>query len=127
MQNAGAVARAAHTRIGNAQHVANALLHQLLRDRQHAPFGHAGAAFRATILEHEDVVWRDVEVVAFDLARHVVVVLERDHLAAVACSSRLSAADGFMTQPRGARLPVNTAVAPSRDTGSDSGWITSRL
>ena len=32
-----------------------------------------------------------------------------------------------MTQPRGARLPVSTAVAPSRDTGSLSGWITSRL
>ena len=56
---------------------------QLLRDRQHAPFRHAGAALGAGVLEHQHVVGRDVEIVALDLARHVVVVLERDRLAAM--------------------------------------------
>ena len=54
-----------------------------LRDRQHAPFRHAGAALGAGVLQHQDVVGRDVEIVALDLAHHVVVVLERDRLAAV--------------------------------------------
>ena len=117
VQNAGAVAGAAHARIGNTQHVAHALRHQLLRNRQHAPLRHARPALRTAVLEHENVVGRDVEVVTFDLACHVVVVLEGDHLAVVS-RSRFSAADGFITQPRGARLPVSTAVAPSRDTGS---------
>ena len=48
--------------------------------------------------------------------RHVVVVLERQRRAAMLAGSRGSAADGFITQPRGARLPVSTAVAPAVDT-----------
>ncbi len=57
--------------------------HQLLRDRQHAPFRHAGSALGTGILEHDDVVGRDVEVVALDLARHVIVVLEGERRPAV--------------------------------------------
>src|SRR5215831_11995139 len=83
VENARAIARTAHACIGNAQHVANALFQQLFRDRQHAPFRHAGTAFWAAVLEHEDMVRCDVEIVAFDLAGHVVVVLECDDLAAV--------------------------------------------
>src|SRR4249920_2091431 len=83
MQNAGAVAGAAHARIGNTQHVAHALLHQLFRDRQHAPLRHPRPALRPAVLEHENVVGRHVEVVALDLACHVVVVLEGEHLAAM--------------------------------------------
>src|SRR6516165_7878102 len=49
---------------------------QLFRDREHAPFRHARAALGAGILEHDDVVRRGGEVIALDLARHVVVVLE---------------------------------------------------
>ena len=59
------------------------------------------------------MVGRDIEIVALDLARHVVVILERDRLAAMLAESAGSAAAGFITQPRGARLPVSTAVAPS--------------
>src|SRR3954463_16229881 len=44
MQDAGAVAGAAHARVRDAHHVANALLHELGRDRQHAPFRHAWPA-----------------------------------------------------------------------------------
>ena len=62
---------------------------QLLRDRQLAPFRHAGAALRAAVLEHQDVVGGDVEIVALDLARHVVVVLERDRRAAMLQEPRI--------------------------------------
>ena len=71
MQDAGAIAGAAHARIGDAQHVAHALLQQLLRDRQHAPFRHARPALRAGIAQHHDVVGRDIEigiVHAFDIS-----------------------------------------------------------
>src|SRR5258708_11868321 len=76
MQDAGAVARPAHAPLRDAHHVAHARLHQLFRDREHAPFRHAGTALGAGILEHDDVVRRGGEVVAFDLACHVVVVFE---------------------------------------------------
>ena len=42
VQDAGAVGGAAHPGVRDAHHVAHALLEQLLRHRQHAPFGHAG-------------------------------------------------------------------------------------
>ncbi len=61
----------------------NALPQQPFRDRQHAPFRHAGTAFRAGIFQHQDVVGRDIEIVALDLAHHVVVVLKRNGLAAL--------------------------------------------
>src|SRR6266850_6032838 len=44
VQNAGAVARAAHASVRYPHHVAHALLQQLLRHGQHAPFGHPRAA-----------------------------------------------------------------------------------
>ncbi len=56
VQDAGAVAGAAHARVGNAQHVLDALLQQLARDRQHAPLRHAGPAERTAALQHDDVV-----------------------------------------------------------------------
>src|SRR5262249_24550741 len=37
MKNAGAVAGAAHARVGNAQHIAHALFYELFWYRQHAP------------------------------------------------------------------------------------------
>jgi hypothetical protein len=76
MQDAGAVAGAAHASVRDAHHVAHARLNQFLGDRKHAPFRHAWAALGAGILEHDDVVGRDREIVALHLARHVVVILE---------------------------------------------------
>src|SRR5215475_7115950 len=73
MEYAGAITGPAHARIGNAQHVPNALFYQFSGDRQHAPFRHTGAALWSAILEHKDVVGRDVEIIAFDLAGHMVV------------------------------------------------------
>ena len=70
MQDAGAVAGAAHPRVGNPQHVAHTLFQQLLRDRQHPPFRHARTALRAGVLEDQDMVGRHVEIVASSIARH---------------------------------------------------------
>jgi hypothetical protein len=56
MQDAGAVAGAAHARVGQRTMSRYALLHQLLRDRQHAPFRHARPALRAGIAQHQHVV-----------------------------------------------------------------------
>ncbi len=93
VQDAGAVAGAAHARVGDAQHVAaRPPSAGLVGIGSMAPFRHAGAALRAAVLEHQHVVGRDIEIVALDLARHVVVVLEGDRLAAVPQDSRGSAA-----------------------------------
>src|SRR5260221_11829411 len=81
VKDAGAVTGAAHAGIRNAQHVAHTLFHELFRNRQHAPFRHARAAFGPPILEDENVVRRDVEIVALYLASHMVVVFERNNFA----------------------------------------------
>src|SRR3954462_6576506 len=64
VKNAGAVAGAAHASVRDPHHVAYARLYQLLGDRKHAPFRHAGSALGARILQHDDVVGRDREIVA---------------------------------------------------------------
>ena len=112
VQDTGAVTGAAHARVGDAQHVFNAGFEEFFRDRQSAPFRHARAAFRPAVFEHQHMVGRDVEIVAVDRGRHRVVILKGERFAAMR-QQRLSAAAGFITQPRGARLPVSTAVAPS--------------
>ncbi len=78
VQQAAAVAGAAHARVRQTQHVFHAELEQLGRDRQHAPLGHAGA-FGAGVAQDEDVVAGDVEVRVIDgaLQRRVVVEDER--------------------------------------------------
>src|SRR5439155_23251876 len=78
MQDAGAVARPAHASVRDAHHVAHARLHQFFWNRQHAPFRHTGPALRPGVLEHDDMVGRGGKIVTLDLARHVVVVLERE-------------------------------------------------
>ena len=113
MQDAGAVARAAHARIGDAHHVAHALLQQLLRDRQHAPFRHAGAALRAGIAQHQHVVRRDVEIVVDRSPPSSMDSCRTRAPGRYACRKRGSQALGLMTQPSGARLPLSTASAPS--------------
>ena len=45
--------------------------------------GMPGPPFGPAFFKHQDMVGRDVEIVAFDLAHHVVIVLEGDHFAAV--------------------------------------------
>src|SRR6478735_5759413 len=56
VQNAGAIAGAAHARVRDPHHVAHALLHELGRDRQHAPFRHARPALRPGIAQDENMI-----------------------------------------------------------------------
>ncbi len=49
MEHDGAEGGAAHARVGDTHHVAQALLRQLLRDRDIAGFGHARCATRAEL------------------------------------------------------------------------------
>src|SRR4051812_44614327 len=76
VQNAGAVAGAAHARIGDPHHVADSLLHELGRDRQHAPFRHARSALRPRIAQDENVVFGDVEIGIIDRLLHRRIVIE---------------------------------------------------
>ena len=117
VQHAGAVARAAHARVGDAHHVAHALGQQFLRDRQLAPFRHARRAERSGVLEHQDRVLVDVEVRIVDARRHVVVVVEHDRLARVCFCRCASAAGGLITAPSGARLPRSTARLSDATSG----------
>ena len=76
VQHARAVAGAAHPRVGDAHHVADALLQQLLRDRQHPPLGHAGTAERTRVLQHQHRIGRHRQRRIVDPRREIVVVLE---------------------------------------------------
>ena len=78
VQHARAVRRPAHSRIGDADHVAHALFEQLLWNRQLAPFGHSGTANRTRVFEHEHRIARDRQGRVVDARRHVVVVCEHD-------------------------------------------------
>lgn len=61
MQHNCAVRGAAHARVGDAQHIANALLEQLPRDRQVADFGHARTADGTAVLQDQDMGWRRIK------------------------------------------------------------------
>ena len=61
MQHDGAERGAAHARVGDADHVLDAALRELLRDRQVAGLGHAFGRVRAGILQHQHVLRRNVE------------------------------------------------------------------
>ena len=83
VQDAGAVGGAGHAGVADPHHVADALLQQLLGDREHAPLRHARAAERAGIPKDEDRVGGDVQRRVVDAGVHVVVVLEDDRGARV--------------------------------------------
>ena len=117
VQHAGAVAGAAHARVGDAHHVAHALLEQLLRDRQLAPLGHARRALRARALQHQHRVLVDHEIGVVDAGGHVVVVRRTPPRGPVCRCSRGSAAGGLITAPSGARLPCSTASVSDSTSG----------
>src|SRR3954462_3581958 len=90
VQNAGAVAGAAHARIGDAHHVADALLHELGRDRQHAPFRHARSALRAGVAQDQDMIGRDVEIGIVDRLLHRRIIVEHQRRAGMPQEARLA-------------------------------------
>ena len=61
VQHDGAERRAAHARVGDADHVLHAGARELHGNRKRAGLGHARGAFRAGVAQHQDVVGRDVE------------------------------------------------------------------
>ena len=83
VQHHGAVGRAAHAAVGDAQHVLDAGARELHRDGQGAGLGHARGAQWADVLQHQHVVGVHVEIVAVDACGEVGGVLEDDCAAAV--------------------------------------------
>ena len=61
MQDDGAVGGAAHARIGDPDHIAHTLFQQLLRDGQITDFGHAGSADGTGVLQHQHMIFRDLQ------------------------------------------------------------------
>jgi hypothetical protein len=76
VQHHGAVGGAAHARVADADHVGDALLQHLGRQRHVADLGHAGVALGAAVLQHQDAGLVDVEVVVVDAGVEVGAVLE---------------------------------------------------
>ncbi len=62
MQNRRAISGATHARIGNAHHIGDALFEHLGWQGHVADFRHAGVTARATVLQHHDAVFIDVQV-----------------------------------------------------------------
>src|SRR5580693_408540 len=78
MQYARPVAGAAHPRIGDPHHVADALGQQVVGDGQHAVLGHAGTALRSGVTQDQHRVGGDVQRRVVDAFGQVVVVVEDD-------------------------------------------------
>ena len=76
VQNAGAIAGAAHPRVGDAHHVAHALLYQLGRHWQHAPFRHARPALRPGIAQDQHRVLGRVQILVVDRRLHGGIIVE---------------------------------------------------
>ena len=66
VQDDGAVGRAAHPRIRNADHIGDALLQHLRRQRHIADFGHAGIALGTAVFEDHDTGRVDIQIRVFD-------------------------------------------------------------
>src|SRR5450631_41046 len=56
MQDAGAVAGAAHPRIRQPNHIPHALLYEFCGNRQHAPLRHARSALRTGVAQNQDMI-----------------------------------------------------------------------
>ena len=76
-----------HAGVADPDHVAHALLEQLLRDREHPPLRHARAAQRPGVAQDEHRVGVDVQRRVVDARGDVVVVLEDDRAARVLVAS----------------------------------------
>ena len=114
VQHACAVAGAAHARVRDAHHVADACA-RVFSESATAPTPacrarRAGPAFCSTSTESASTSSAGI----VDARRHVVVVGEHHRACRCASSRRVSAAAGLITAPSGARLPRSTARLPRR-------------
>ncbi len=114
MQDAGAVARAAHARVGDANHVADALGQHLFRDRQLTPFRHARRSDRPGVLKHQDRILVDVEIRIVDAGGHVVIILEDDRLSRVLVQAGFGRGR-FDDRPVGSKVAAQHGEAVGRD------------
>ena len=78
MQHTCSVGRAAHARVGDPHHVANALLEQLLRNREHAPLRHTRSAERSGGLQDQHGILGNGQIRAVDARFQIVVIFEDD-------------------------------------------------
>ena len=72
MEDHRAIGRTAHARVGDPNHVLDALARELAGDRQIARFRHAGLAGGAGVLQYQKVLRRHVEIGGIDARRQVV-------------------------------------------------------
>ena len=66
VENNCSISSAAHTRIGNADHIFHAFAQKLGRQQHIADFGHPGIAARAAILENHHAAFVDVQRLLID-------------------------------------------------------------
>ena len=78
MQDTSAVTRAAHSCIGNTDHVAYPGLQQFLRNGQVSPLGHPRSTLRAGVTQHQHAVSIRLEGRIIDPGVHFVVAVEDD-------------------------------------------------
>src|SRR6185437_439893 len=83
VEHAGSVRGAAHACIRDTDHVSHAALQELLRDRKHSPFGHAGTALRACVLQDENGVLINIQIFAIDTRLEILIVRKDDGRAGV--------------------------------------------
>ena len=127
MQHAGAVAGAAHARVGDAHHVAHALLRAASSGSAAGPTPACPArpaARRSGARAPSRRRRRGRDRRCAPPCRRSSRTRRRGP---VCCSRRGSAAGGLMTAPSGARLPRSTARPSAATSGLSSGRITSSL
>ena len=78
MKDDRAEGRPTHPRVGNADHVGDSRPQELRRNRQMAPFRHAGRALGTAVLQHHHGIWRDLQFRIVHPAGEVINVVEDD-------------------------------------------------
>src|SRR5437016_4284401 len=78
MKDAGAVVGAAHSGVGNSDHVPHAGGEELFGNRQMAPLVHSGSTLRARIAQDENAVGIDLESGVVDSGVHFVVAIKNN-------------------------------------------------
>ncbi len=116
VEDAGTVTRAAHSRVGNADHVADAGFEEFLRNLKIAPFGHSGRAFGAGVAQYENAVRVDIESGIVQPGVHFVEAVEDDGAAGV-LEKAWFGGGGFNDSAVGSEIAVENRQAAGRKNG----------